>query len=117
MNTRMTLREMSKILGYSKSTISKALNDSQEISESTKARVKQAARLYQYVPNEIAQSLKNNNKVLSISVPKDRKQICERLLEEIKDISEKATKPENNENNSDIGRKSKRCKMENGKET
>lgn len=71
----MTLREMSKILGYSISTISKALNDNAEISEPTKVRIKQVARYYKYVPNGIAQSLKNNNKkVLGIPVPKDRKQ-------------------------------------------
>lgn len=43
------------------STVSKALNDSSEISEKTKKRVKELADFYGYVPNHIAVSLKNQS--------------------------------------------------------
>ena len=54
-----TLKELSKLLGVSISTISKALNDSHEISESTKERIKKAAKQHNYEPNRIAVNLKS----------------------------------------------------------
>ena len=53
---RVTLKELSSILGFSISTISKALNGSNEISTITKKRVKEIAKKYNYRPNKIASS-------------------------------------------------------------
>lgn len=65
-----TLKELSKILGVSISTISKALNDSHEISESTKKRIQEAAQLYNYQPNKIALNLKSGKtKTIGVVVP------------------------------------------------
>ncbi len=55
---KVTLKELSKILGISVSTVSKALNDSVEISATTKTRVLELAREYDYQPNPIAKRLK-----------------------------------------------------------
>lgn len=58
MNEKVTLKELARILNVSIATVSKALNDSYDISEETKERVKKKAKELNYVPNVIAQSLK-----------------------------------------------------------
>lgn len=58
--TMVTLKELAKMLNISVSTVSKALNDSHEISEITKKRVKELADKLNYKPNRIAQQLKSN---------------------------------------------------------
>jgi len=55
-----TLKELAKLLNISVSTVSKALNDSHEISNTTKKRVIELAEKLNYKPNRIAQQLKNN---------------------------------------------------------
>ena len=47
------------MLDVSISTVSKALNDSHEISPATKERIREAAKLYNYQPNRIAVNLKS----------------------------------------------------------
>lgn len=58
MKGRTTLKELSELLNLSVSTVSKSLNNSPEISEYTKKRVKDVALLNHYIPNVAAQSLK-----------------------------------------------------------
>jgi DNA-binding LacI/PurR family transcriptional regulator len=53
-----TIKDIAKVLGYSTSTISRALRDSNEISETTKQVVMDYAHKINYTPNPIAQSLK-----------------------------------------------------------
>lgn len=60
MNSKTTLKQLSKELNVSVSTVSKALNNSPEISEKTIRRVKELAKLYGYKPNPVAVSLKRN---------------------------------------------------------
>ncbi|ERJ60781.1 LacI family DNA-binding transcriptional regulator [Sphingobacterium paucimobilis] len=55
---KITLKEIAKRLHLSPSTISKALNDSYEISEETKKKVKQFAQQHNYQPNPLAKYLK-----------------------------------------------------------
>ena len=50
------------MLDVSISTVSKALNDSHEISPATKERIREAAKLYNYQPNRIAVNLKSEGK-------------------------------------------------------
>jgi len=57
----VTIKELSKQLGVSVSTVSKALNDSDEISEHTKLRVKELAEIHGYVPNKSARSLRSQS--------------------------------------------------------
>ena len=54
----ITLRDIAKALDLSISTVSKSLRDSYEISEATKKRVVDFARANNYLPNRMAQSLK-----------------------------------------------------------
>ncbi|WP_183574675.1 LacI family DNA-binding transcriptional regulator [Mucilaginibacter sp. X5P1] len=55
------LKDIAKELGLSSSAVSKALNDSYEISEETKKRVNEYAKRINYRPNPIAQSLKQGH--------------------------------------------------------
>ncbi len=68
--TSVTIKEIARQLGISKSTVSRALRDSSEISEATKARVIELARRLNYSPNPIALSLLNNQThTIGIIVP------------------------------------------------
>ncbi len=57
-NTNITLKKLAEKLGVSISTISKALNDSHEISDTTKIKIKELAKRYNYQPNKMALNLK-----------------------------------------------------------
>lgn len=68
--TSVTIKEIARQLGISKSTVSRALRDSSEISEATKERVIELARRLNYSPNPIALSLlKNQTHTIGIIVP------------------------------------------------
>jgi LacI family transcriptional regulator len=65
-----TLKELAALLNISVSTVSKALNDSHEISENTRIRVKELATKLNYKPNRIAQQLKTNKtKTIGVILP------------------------------------------------
>ncbi|MGC3936875.1 substrate-binding domain-containing protein [Roseobacter sp. EG26] len=53
----MNLRELSKRLNLSQTTVSRALNGYPEVNEATRKRVAEAAQLYNYRPNVRAQTL------------------------------------------------------------
>ena len=57
----ITIKDIARELGLSISTVSKALNDSYEISEKTKKRVNEYAIQNNYSPNPIAKSLKQGH--------------------------------------------------------
>ena len=61
MKSKATLKQIAKELGVSVSTVSKALNDSPEISQPTKIRVQEYAKLKNYKPNVIGLNLKNRS--------------------------------------------------------
>ncbi|GAB2764142.1 LacI family DNA-binding transcriptional regulator [Rhabdobacter roseus] len=70
MPASVTIKEIARQLGVSKSTVSRALRDSSEISQETKDRVLELARQLNYSPNPIALSLLNNRThTLGIIVP------------------------------------------------
>ncbi|WPY99695.1 LacI family DNA-binding transcriptional regulator [Christiangramia sp. OXR-203] len=60
MKSKITLKELSKLLNVSVSTVSKALHDSPEISPKTAERVKELAKLHNYRPNPVAVNLKKS---------------------------------------------------------
>lgn len=66
----ITLKALSKQLNLSVSTVSKALNDSHEISSETIERVKALAELHNYRPNRLALRLKNSKtNTIGVIVP------------------------------------------------
>lgn len=70
MKRKITIKDIAKELNVSVSTVSKALNDSSEISEQTKQRIKTFAKLHNYSPNSIALSLKNKrSKTIGVIIP------------------------------------------------
>lgn len=70
MKSKATLKQIAKELGVSVSTVSKALNDSPEISELTKKRVQEYAKLKNYKPNVIGLNLKNRStKTIGVIIP------------------------------------------------
>jgi LacI family transcriptional regulator len=54
------IRGIAKHLGLSVSTVSKALNGYDSVSETTRKRIMQVARKYNYYPSRAARSLRNN---------------------------------------------------------
>jgi LacI family transcriptional regulator len=66
----VTIKEIARQLNVSKSTVSRALRDSSEISEETKKRVIELAESLKYSPNPIALSLlKNRSQTIAVLVP------------------------------------------------
>ncbi len=64
------LSDLAKELGLSVSTVSKALNDSREISQETKKRVLTLSKKLNYRPNSVAQSLKQSRtKTIGVIIP------------------------------------------------
>jgi LacI family transcriptional regulator len=70
MKAKATLKQIAKELNVSVSTVSKALNDSPEISEQTKVKIKEYAKLKNYKPNVIGLNLKNRKtKTIGVIIP------------------------------------------------
>ena len=70
MKSKATLKQIAKELNVSVSTVSKALNNSPEISEPTKNRVQEYAKLKNYKPNIIGLNLKNRStKTIGVILP------------------------------------------------
>jgi len=70
MSKRITIKQIAKALDVSISTVSKALNDSYEISAETKKRIQEYAKFHHYKPNTLALSLQNKKtKTVGIIIP------------------------------------------------
>lgn len=70
MKKNLTLKQIAKELEVSISTVSKALKNSDEISEATRQKIQAFAKLYNYKPNNIALSLKNRKtKTIAVIIP------------------------------------------------
>jgi LacI family transcriptional regulator len=67
---KLTIKDIAKEFNVSISTVSKALNDSYEISEATKSKIQKYAKEHNYKPNFNALSLKNRStKTIGIIIP------------------------------------------------
>jgi LacI family transcriptional regulator len=67
---KLTIKDIAKEFNVSISTVSKALNDSYEISEATKKKIQKYAKEKNYKPNFNALSLKNRStKTIGIIIP------------------------------------------------
>jgi len=68
--TSVTLKELSRLSGFSVSTVSKALNNKLDISLKTKEAIKDIANKHNYIPNNYAVALrKKRTKFISVIVP------------------------------------------------
>ena len=70
MKPNVTLKKLAEILNLSISTVSRALIDHPDISDETKAKVQELARMLEYEPNKHAINLRtNNSKEFGVIVP------------------------------------------------
>lgn len=70
MRKKVTLKQLARELNLSISTVSKSLKNDSEISQKTITRVHELAAFYNYKPNALAVSLKNNKtKTIGIILP------------------------------------------------
>jgi LacI family transcriptional regulator len=91
MKKNITIKELSKILEVSISTVSKALNDSYEISDSTKERIKSAAKTYNYKPNKLAVNLKSGKtNTIGVVLPSIKNFFMSRVLRGIDSVISKS---------------------------
>lgn len=68
-----TIRDVARLAGVSKSTVSRVFNGSPGVSEATAARVLAAAKALRYHPNQVAQSLvKRRTRTLGLITPDQR---------------------------------------------
>ncbi len=90
MNKRITIKQIAKALSVSISTVSKALNDSYEISDETKKKIQEYAKLHKYKPNTLALSLQNKRtKTIGIIIPNILNYYFARVLRGIEKTSTK----------------------------
>ncbi len=90
MKSKITLKELAKLLNVSVSTVSKALNDSPEISPKTSERVKELARLHNYRPNPVAVNLKKSRTgTIGVVIPNISNSFFARVLSGIEAEAQK----------------------------
>lgn len=91
MEKPITMRDIAKIAGTSLSTVSKALNNSNEIPEVTREKIRRIAEQHGYTPNLIARSLRTDStKVIGMIVPDSSNLYYARLLRGAQDILHQA---------------------------
>ena len=89
MKSKATLKQIAKELGVSVSTVSKALNDSPEISEPTKIRVQEYAKLKNYKPNVIGLNLKNRStRTIGVIIPNILNQFFAKVFTGIEKVAD-----------------------------
>lgn len=89
-SANVTLKDMATILGLSISTVSKALNNSPEISMATKDKVHEIAASLNYKPNIIASALRNKRSLILGVILPDLKDTF--FLESLIGITEESSK-------------------------
>lgn len=89
MKSKATLKQIAKELGVSVSTVSKALNDSPEISVPTKIRVQEYAKLKNYKPNVIGLNLKNRStRTIGVIIPNILNQFFAKVFTGIEKVAD-----------------------------
>ncbi|AWG20394.1 LacI family transcriptional regulator [Flavobacterium faecale] len=90
MKVKATLKQIAKELNVSVSTVSKALNDSPEISELTKVKIKEYAKLKNYKPNVIGLNLKNRKtKTIGVIIPNILNSFYAKVFSGIEKVADK----------------------------
>lgn len=84
------MRELANELQFSVATVSKALNDSHEISEETKRKVREAACRLNYILNPYASSLRNKrSKTIALVLPEVADNFFSLAINGIQSVAEK----------------------------
>ena len=81
MYKRVTIRDIANKLGVSCATVSKALQNCDDISENTKVKIRQIAKDMGYIHNEIARSLRTNkSNVIGVLIPDNNNPFFSKIL-------------------------------------
>lgn len=84
----ITLKEISRVSGYSVSTVSKALNNKEDINIHTRQIIKDIAKKHNYVPNNFAVALrKKRSKTISVILPQVNTDFFSCVLYHIQNIA------------------------------
>ncbi|MCR9063975.1 MAG: LacI family transcriptional regulator [Cytophagales bacterium] len=87
---RITLRELAQALNMSISTVSRALSDHPDISESTKEKVREASALYNYKPNLRARYLRTKSSgLVALILPEYNMFFIPTLMQSISEVVNK----------------------------
>lgn len=89
MTSGISLKELAAELNLAPSTVSRALNDSYEISEATKQKVIKMAEKLNYHPNEFARSLRENkSKTIAVIIPERINNFFAQVMDGIEEIAQ-----------------------------
>ncbi|MHA7128740.1 LacI family DNA-binding transcriptional regulator [Algoriphagus namhaensis] len=89
MATGISLKELAAELNLAPSTVSRALNDSYEISEATKQKVIKMAEKLNYYPNQFARSLRENkSKTIAVIIPERINNFFAQVMDGIEEIAQ-----------------------------
>src|SRR5882757_3649533 len=88
---KVTIHDLAKELNLAASTVSRALNNSTRISESTRKTVKKAAKELSYQPHRIAAALRNGKtNVIGVIIPSADRNFFGSIVRGIEEIAMKA---------------------------
>ncbi len=88
MASGITIKDLSKLSGFSIATVSKALNDRSDISEKVKHKIKNLAAKVHYMPNNFAVALRNKKtNIIAIIVPQISTVYYAKLVSEIQSFA------------------------------
>lgn len=91
MKESSTLKYIAKELGVSVSTVSRALNGKTVVKEATRQRVLEAAKKYNYMPNEVARSLqKSATETIAVVLPDVSETFFGTIVKEIERVVARA---------------------------
>lgn len=87
--SEVNIKYLAEKLGLSPSTVSRALNDSYEISQPTKDRVNQLAKALNYQPNPFARSLREQkSKTIAVIIPERINNFFSQVIDGIEEITQ-----------------------------
>ncbi|WP_026954340.1 LacI family DNA-binding transcriptional regulator [Algoriphagus vanfongensis] len=88
MSNGISLKELAAELNLAPSTVSRALNDSYEISEATKKKVVSMAEKLNYQPNPFARSLRENkSKTIAVIIPERINNFFAQVMDGIEEVT------------------------------
>jgi DNA-binding LacI/PurR family transcriptional regulator len=86
-----TIRDIARILGISKSTVSRALNNHYDVSEETAQKVRELASKIDYQPNLLAQHLKQQRtNTIGVLIPETVNRFTARAVGGIQEVADHA---------------------------